>query len=239
MNRRIFTSLLVIMMALSAMGGATVAWFTAEVEIPNDFTAGTLYFDVDEDITSYEGIYDETNVNPGDEFKKEFDIHNDGTKHMLLRMSLTERWKFDTDHLTTNWVQLGLAGDSSDISTWTTGVDLEGFGTLAVLTNPVDWTQIETDLEDEGWIKEGNWWYYDDVLAPETPSVLEFEFSVNFAGSGMGNEFQGVVYKLIVKFEAIQASNNASGDKWSVESVYDPTDEPAGANWDSWGTPIN
>jgi hypothetical protein len=50
----------------------------------------------------------------------------------------------------------------------------------------------------------------------------------------MTNYFQGAGYDLTIRFEAIQASNNASGSAWGVDSVYDPANDQAGANWIAW-----
>ncbi|MFY9541001.1 MAG: TasA family protein, partial [Dethiobacteria bacterium] len=48
MNKRIVTSLFVIALAAALVGGATMAWFTSTASVEgNEFTAGTLKFEVD------------------------------------------------------------------------------------------------------------------------------------------------------------------------------------------------
>ena len=63
--------------------GATYAWFTAESEeFTNEFTAGTVEIEADEEVNT-KG-FDENNWNPGDEAEKEFTIINKGTKGIRL-----------------------------------------------------------------------------------------------------------------------------------------------------------
>jgi len=244
MKKRGILSVLIIVLAVAAVGGATMAWFTDQSEpIANSFTAGTLILDVREFFNEAE-VLNEENVNPGDCFLKRFEIYNSGTKHMLVRMNLTEKWLFDVDYLEENWVNLGLGDDAGDVAsivaTWTEPFDPaddDGYGELTdVLNNPVKWDDIEADLVAEGWLKHptDGYWYYNGVLAPETQMALDFEFEVCFDGPGMGNAFQKVNYKLVVSFEAIQASNNASGDLWEVDSLYDPDTSKLAVDWDGW-----
>ena len=65
MNRRVIVSLLIILMSLTAIGGSTLAWFTATTDpIENVFTAGTVAIEANEEV-----ITDEVNIenwNPGD-----------------------------------------------------------------------------------------------------------------------------------------------------------------------------
>ncbi len=200
MNRRTILSLAIILLAVASVGGATMAWFTDSKELTNTFSAGTLEIDGSDHWTGYDPGDVWENVNPGDCKDKEFTIYNKGSKHALLRFTWNGVWSGVKDAGGNP-----LTGDpdlvSVKVTGWTSKVD------------PV--TNIK-------------WWYYDGKLDPSDPddpgypndSYIEFTLEVCLAGAGTGNEYQGASFKLDFDFEAIQASNNASGDQWGVDSWY-------------------
>ena len=91
MNKKVVLSVLVIVLAIAAVGGATMAWFTDAEELTNTFTAGTLIIDADDEWRELIGE-DWTNANPGDCKEKDFTVKNDGTKRMFVRFSFDGAW---------------------------------------------------------------------------------------------------------------------------------------------------
>ncbi len=85
----------------------------------------------------------------------------------------------------------------------------------------------------DGWTFFDGWWYYDGILTPDMDpnDPFTFELTVCVDGPNTGNEYQGMSYKFDFTFEAIQASNNASGSAWEVDSVYNPTEPQSAQNW--------
>lgn len=91
MNKKVVLSVAIILLAVAAVGGATMAWFTDSEEVTNTFTAGTLIIDASDEWSNYIGE-DWTNANPGDCEDKEFTVTNDGTKRMFVRFSFSGEW---------------------------------------------------------------------------------------------------------------------------------------------------
>jgi len=192
MNRKIFTSLLVIGMALAAIAGGTLAWFTFETEaIENVFTAGTVLIEADEEIISGADTMD--NWNPGDCAVKEFTITNTGSKRIFIRTNALAG-------LVGQWYEPG--GEIPWIPT--TPVDEEG--------NLIDVVTITVLSED--WQRVGDYYYYQGIIDPETSVTLTIR--VCLAGPLTDKSYQGKVYKMSTLFAAIQSSHDASGDAWGV-----------------------
>ncbi len=95
MKAKILLSMLIILFVLAASLGATMAWFTDEAVAPeNVFTAGTVEISADE--TFVLNAEKMGNVNPGDCFVKCFEIENEGTKAIELRLrNLSGQWNFN------------------------------------------------------------------------------------------------------------------------------------------------
>ena len=190
---RIMMSFFVIALAAALIGGATMAWFTAKVEVTNEFTAGTVMITAEED----EYLTDDLgNVNPGDCLKKVIDIDNTGTKEIKLRMKLEGEWSYSEAWLSANWDALCF----SEIEKPTTELGWATF--FEGLIDPASFTIVGWDYnENDGW------WYYDGTIASE--ASVQLEIDVCFDGDDMTNEFQEAEYTLKTYFQAIQASNNA------------------------------
>lgn len=202
MNRKIFTSLLIIGMALAAMVGGTLAWFTAEAEItPNTFIAGTLEIDANE-TWDYEdeGL---TNWNPGDCTDKEIEIEVTGTKRAFIRVLITESWEGTEDGLhdvVTN------ERDISNVNWWV--------GDKAWPGDHAEWQMLAT--------ADGTYWYYKGMFDPnedDGPKKVTVLTKVCLAGAETGNEYQGATYTLSMNFEAIQVTHEAVFDVWGVGLV--------------------
>ena len=86
MKAKLVFSLIVIIIAIAASLGATMAWFTDEAIAPeNVFTAGSVLISAEE--TYVINAEKMNNVNPGDCFVKCFEIENEGSKSIELRLN--------------------------------------------------------------------------------------------------------------------------------------------------------
>lgn len=194
MNRKVWTSLLVIGMALAAIAGGTLAWFTAQAEIkPNIFTAGTLDIEADETF-EYSDDNPLTNWNPGDCTDKEVTVKITGTKRAYLRMQFNDGW-YELDE-NEQWVA------------WEPTAD--------VIIMKVNGNEFPT----ANWVLIDGWYYYVGAEGPENApeTVITVITKVCLDGSAE-NDFQGKQYRLGFNFEAIQVTHEAVFDKWSVGYV--------------------
>lgn len=212
MKKKILLSMLIILVAIVATIGGTMAWFTSSVSLDNTFTAGTLRIGGEDTWEGLEGE-DWENVNPGDCKDKEFTIKNEGTKNALLRFKFDGSWGTMVDNV---WVVMP---DSNS-----------GLVTIDFY-EPADW-YLHTD----------GWYYYLGRLLPAGHldyEDLEFTLKVCVDGPGTDNAYQGESYKLDFTFQAIQASNNASGGAvsdggWEVDSLYKNPPSQLADDWDGF-----
>ena len=87
MKRSIPIGLLVVsLVALFVLGG-TLAWFTADAKVPNEFTTGTVDIVIDEDLDD-----DPNDWAPGITKKKEVSVKNLGSLPVFVRVQLTPVW---------------------------------------------------------------------------------------------------------------------------------------------------
>lgn len=130
---------------------------------------------------------DAENVNPGDCYEKKVKIENEGSKTAYVRVKLIPTW-----------------------------VDENGKKMFpkhgqdpAKYNAPSKWHK---DFKGD-WFEYNGWYYYRYKLSSrsKTSPVIT---KVWFDGWKMGNEYQGAKFTLMVKAEAIQASNNAILYKW-------------------------
>jgi predicted ribosomally synthesized peptide with SipW-like signal peptide len=180
--------MLVIALAAAAIGGATMAWFTDEAEVPDvTFTAGTVIVNVDEDpvITTMEDRSIE-NVNPGDCATICWNILNEGTKRAELRVKVDSGW-----------------GDE---------VDEEEQVVFFAPTPDSGWVMYE-DEDEEG----GLWLYYiNGPVEPvsEEDEGVKLCLVVGFDGQDMDDRYQGKEYRIGGTVEAVQSTNGAPEDLW-------------------------
>lgn len=91
MKKGLVTWILTIAVMVMAIGGTTLAWFTATAPvIENDFTAGTVEIEADGEVGSGQVV--EGNWNPGDETKLTWEIINKGSKSIYVRAKLDYSW---------------------------------------------------------------------------------------------------------------------------------------------------
>ena len=185
MKSRMLISMLVIALAAAAIGGATMAWFTAEADVPDvTFTAGTVIVNVDEDpvITTMEDRSIE-NVNPGDCATVCWNIRNEGTKRAELRVMVDSGWVGEVEEAE----QVVFFAPKPD-SGWVMYEDEEGLW-LYYINGPV----APVAGDDEG---------------------VKLCLVVGFDGPSMDNRYQGLSYSIGGTVYAVQASNGAPEDLW-------------------------
>lgn len=198
MKKRGILSVLIIVLAIAAVGGATMAWFTDQSDpLENVFTAGTVSIEAGEE-WAYEGDTKE-NWNPGDCDDKEFTITNTGSKGIKIRGIMSANW-YDADGVTP-WAEADPDAVTIDFSD-SVGVDNTG------------WTIEYDDVEEV-------WYLYYEPRIPGTfeepdPDDLEATVTIKVCliGNIAGNEYQGKVFKLETIFQAIQASHEGGPDGW-------------------------
>ena len=206
MNRKVITSLLVIGLAVVAIIGGTLAWFTWEAEIgPNEFTAGKLEIDAKETWDyADEGF---TNWNPGQCVDKEITVEVTGTKKAFIRVLITEEWTETKD------------GDYDDETHERNIENVHwSIGEVAWPGTPANWQMLTTS--------DGTYWYYKgkfdpdqstaDGRVPAGPKEVTVLSKVCLDGEDTGNEYQGATYTLAMNFEAIQTTHEASNNAWGV-----------------------
>jgi len=202
MNKKVLVSFAVIIFVIASVTGATMAWFTAEASIdPNTFEAGTVT------LNAVDTFIDETtntleNWNPGECEDKEITIEYTGTKQAFLRMQIIEKWD-------------GIDPDPEDYNR-------EYYERNAPHVSWTGWDPNE-------WIYFDGWWYYNSgkdgnrstVIDDNTIYAVDDSFKDNpitivtevcLDGPEVGNNFQGAVYTINAKFQAIQASGDWNWD---------------------------
>ena len=205
MNKKVWTSLLVIGLAVLAIGGGTLAWFTAQANIePNLFTAGILEIDADEE-WSYgsEGL---TNWNPGDCTEKEITVEVTGTKRAFIRVLITETWSLPQEEGEPNVITYHKR-DAANVNWSVDGKAWPG--------DPEKWQMITSGEGEEA----VTYWYYKGMFDPDEddgPKKVTVLSKVCLAGAETGNDYQGATYTLSMNFEAIQVTNEAVNNAWGV-----------------------
>lgn len=195
MKKRWILSVLIVVLAFAAVGGATMAWFTDQSDpIENVFTAGTVEIYAEEEIIA-DGVNME-NWNPGDCVEKEFTIINKGTKRIVLRGIVTEQW-YEFDEATQEWVEWAPLPEGSNAAK----VTLVGAG----------WNEDPAG--------SGIWYYVGEIAGtyPDNPEAeVKLNFKVCLDGPEANNQYQGKRYIMSVAFQAIQASH---ADEWDWDNV--------------------
>jgi predicted ribosomally synthesized peptide with SipW-like signal peptide len=162
---RAFISIMIIILALALVGGATAAWFTAQASIQeNEFVAGTVSIDAERG-TAHASKIIEDNWNPGDTTDLEICIENEGTKAINLRAKLTGHWIPSSWRLlivhTGNTIQLLVVDwDSTKGCTGTSGPIATGsFTIINPVPNPTTQSYFNgqfTQLSNENWLTNGS-----------------------------------------------------------------------------------
>jgi len=202
-------SLLLIGLAAIIIGGATQAWFTDDATIEDaTFTAGTVI--VESEGPEYsEGLSQKlTNINPGDCGRVTWNIINEGSKTVELRVKITHLWEFALGELEDPFAYYPL-GD--DWVMYDDGTDLW----LYYTGGPVPGTFSDASLEER---------------------TIPLTLVVAWDGPKMGNEFQGQsvilgyddpnTEELESYVDAVQASNDAPKAVWGEDFWNAVTADP-------------
>jgi predicted ribosomally synthesized peptide with SipW-like signal peptide len=213
MKTRILMSVLAIGLSIALIGGATMAWFTDEAEVPEaTFTAGTVEIDVDGPFDgNMEGFVAE-NVNPGDEYEVKWVIRNAGTKDAEIRVSLNGLWEATDDQ---NLLERLVDGNQEYLTSVLNGEleeekvvdwEIEGFNDI--------W-KIYKDSDGEEWL-----YYADGPLKgtygreEEEEDEITLTLKITFDGPDMDNKYMDAKFTVEGFVEAIQASNDAPAEVW-------------------------
>lgn len=90
MRLKFYSSIVVIVLTVAALAGATLAWFTDFADLNNVFVAGTVSISADR--TSHADKIIVENWNPGDKTDLTICVENEGSKSIYLRARFQERW---------------------------------------------------------------------------------------------------------------------------------------------------
>jgi predicted ribosomally synthesized peptide with SipW-like signal peptide len=223
MKTRILMSVLAIGLSIALIGGATMAWFTDEADVPEaTFTAGTVEIDVGGPFDGEMEDFVAENVNPGDSYDVTWNITNNGTKNAQIRISLESIWESITsdpdlrDRLLSDYScaddeELLAKLNSEDLDT-VPGIVINGLGTI--------WKEV-TEAGQK-------WLYYYDESKPEgerhfgVGDTVTLSLTVTFDGPDMDNKYMGATYKIWGNVEAVQASNDAPYHQWGTEVFGTP-----------------
>jgi len=241
MNKKgIFLSMMVIVFVIAVSLAGTLAWFTASADAPeNVFTAGTVNIEAGEKYVINEEK--KGNVNPGDCFVKCFEIENDGSKDIELRLTgFTGSWEWydgDGESWNNNWLYNNWESLYPDTDKPGNKGVFDDF--VAGLGDPVyiapvpgsDWVMSESDGVYDFYYKggaiPGTNSTEDNTEAPyDVDRYVRLCVLVIFDGDQMENGFQGANFTLNGEFEAIQASNEAPETAWWAD-MSDPS-------WEDW-----
>lgn len=225
MKAKLILSMLVILIAIVATVGGTMAWFTAEEEItPNVFTAGTVT------LTAYDSWVDGEdneidNWNPGDCSDKTVKVTYKGTKRAFLRMLVEETWE-DTDSEDGAWNDRAVPNVEWKVP------DPNSPGDYIEWNDPAKW-----------YLGADDFWYYDgddtetsfelDLKAGGSQTIhallgnydghtsdeIIIMTKVCLDGLSTDNAYQGATYTVAIKFQAIQASHYGEWE-WQYFEQY-------------------
>jgi len=121
MKKKLTLSVFCIAVAIAAMMGGTLAWFTDTDSTPkNTFKAGVLSLDVNDKFNFEDKTYDD--FTPGDNVAKTVNATNDGTKREFVRVMITETRTLKLHYDGTALVEYFHSLDANNLSTKTPGI---------------------------------------------------------------------------------------------------------------------
>jgi len=120
MKKKLTLSIFCIAVAIAAMAGGTLAWFTDTDTTPtNTFKTGILSLDVNDKFNYEDKTYDD--FTPGDNVAKTVNASNAGTKREFLRVLITEIRSLKLHYAGTALVEYMHALDVNNLSTKAVG----------------------------------------------------------------------------------------------------------------------
>lgn len=208
---KVLTSVLAVGLTVALVGGSTMAWFTdSKVVEGATFQAGTVTLsDSSKDLTI--GGFAQQNINPGDEFRGNLTIVNEGTKPVRLRIKIPEiSWLNGEEPtgLPTNNVKVTLPANwekHSDGYLYYTGT-IGSFPAGVIPGTQDDGTAFPTGTLEQ--------------------RTISFAFTGLFDGDLTTNAYQGMILNMgPSSVEVIQATNSAT---WPTTGTVPPaTTTPA------------
>ena len=213
MKKKMLLMLLAVAVCVSMIAAATYAWFTDEADAADAvFTAGT----VDIEIGKPKAFDNQkwNNVNPGDSYEVEWNIHNAGSKAMVFKTDIRASWTILEE-------RKGLFRNADNNNETLKNVKI-------AIWDEVDGEYYE--VNDEGYVKTNEWvlrwegrnpydkdntfnlnnfalYYVGNAIASKENKTLRLK--VTFDGPNTHNGYQGATFNLGGTATAVQASNGA------------------------------
>lgn len=205
MNKRIYLSLAIIMLAIAAVGGATSAWFTDSDEVGyNQFTSGTLIINIDgfDELCKKTPAMHIDRLNPGDEWCYKLTVENEGNKTFFWKVG------FFWDEI------IGQENTYTQSPEMIAALEARSYGT----------NKMSEVLEVTIWKRVGSSWtiiWGPGNLPSESPLIwdnpvtiapgekVEFNICFKLPGEATGNEYQGAKMQAGIAVQAWQTTNNA------------------------------
>jgi predicted ribosomally synthesized peptide with SipW-like signal peptide len=77
---------------------------------------------------------------------------------------------------------------------------------------------VTLNWNETDWMKQGDYYYYMSTLPANGETELLLN-SVTLKGLETGNEYQGKVFRIVVKADAVQCTNDAYKDVWGMTNL--------------------
>lgn len=205
-NKKKFQVLAVAGVLTVGIVGGTLAWFTSQDKVTNEFATGSIK-DKDTDGVKIEEIFKKPeNMLPGDKEDKRVQVKNTASYDQFIRVKLTPKF-VDVTNNRSEIKQVNMIDKDKNEKT----VRLD---TNNIILNLANFAK-DNKKEDGHWFKSGDYYYYIGKVAPDshTNKLLE---SVTLNQSA-GNEYRDIGFDIDVETDSIQATNDAYKD-WVKDS---------------------
>ncbi len=194
MKKRLFASVLMILVAAFMVAGVTMALFTSEAQVEgNELSAGKL-----ELTTNSEGLvpFDIGNIYPGQELEmKEFAVENSGSLPFYLKAVIESEGHTGEAFLP----------DKIDVTVTLSGANQEEHIIVTTLADLID-----NDLV---------WQENETPLVIEAGETVNFELAGTF-NLNAGNEYQEAKWAGKISVQAVQSDSQDSGSIiWTEEAI--------------------
>lgn len=210
MNKKFkYTSLVAAGAVTLGLVGGTLAWFTAQHEVVNEFsTPGTYNPDTPQaGIEIIEDWNDEhgQNITPGTDVNKDVQVKNTENYNQFIRVKLTPQFvRVNEDGTRTPYTEDELK-------------DLEISNDMIELKFTNHLVKSLVDAKEGDWVQVGDHYYYIGKVSggSHTNTLLD---SVTLSSEAK-NQYRGLAFDVVVTADSIQASNGAYAD-WADKSLH-------------------
>lgn len=211
MNKKFkYTSLVAAGAVTLGLVGGTLAWFTAQDEVVNEFsTPGTYNPD-----TPQAGIEiiedwiqeDAKDITPGTEVNKDVQVKNTENYDQFIRVKFTPQFVKEVKN-----------EDGTTKHEAYSDAELDRLGIKNEMIQLNFTSHLSEELTDGNWVQVGEYYYYIGKVGAgsHTNTLLD---SVTLS-SEAGNEYRGLAFDVVVTADSIQASNKAY-ESWVDESLF-------------------